>query len=76
MNTIIQKHIYAVLITLLIVLFSVVSSFAESSLIWKKKFDSCIVKTSRLMDMESKNYDGLEFSERTANGLISLYVQC
>ena len=74
MNTITQKHIYAVLITLLIVLFSVVSSFAEPSLIWKKKFDSCIVKTSRLMDMESKNGKRPDFPLRSVLTERSLFV--
>ena len=74
MNTIIQKHIYAVLITLLIVLFSVVSSFAEPSLIWKKKFDSRIVKTSRLMDIESKNGKRPDFPLCTVLTERSLFV--
>ena len=74
MNTIIQKNIYAVLITHLIVLFSVVSSFAEPSLIWKKKFDSCIVKTSKLMDMESKNGKRPDFPLRSVLTERSLFV--
>ena len=74
MNTIIRKHIYAVLITHLVVLFSVVSSFAEPSLIWEKKFDSRIVKTSRLMDMESKNGKRPDFPLRSVLTERSLFV--
>ena len=74
MNTIIQKHIYAFLITHLIVLFSVASSFAEPSLIWEKKFDSRIVKTSRLMDMESKSNKRPDFPLRSVLTERSLFV--
>jgi len=74
MNTIIQKHIYAFLITHLIVLFSVASSFAEPSLIWEKKFDSRIVKTSRLMDMESKSGKRPDFPLRSVLTERSLFV--
>jgi DNA-binding beta-propeller fold protein YncE len=74
MNTIIQKHIYAFLITHLVVLFSVASSFAEPSLIWEKKFDSRIVKTSRLMDMESKSGKRPDFPLRSVLTERSLFV--
>jgi WD40 repeat protein len=74
MNTIIQKHIYAVLITHLVILFSAVSSFAEPSLIWEKKFDSRIVKTSRLMDMESKSGKRPDFPLRSVLTERSLFV--